>query len=62
MKGAFSGSLVITQKQVTYIEADMGNWCTEVTMGCECIEPSLENECSIQLTLRFREFVIGINN
>ena len=61
-EGAFSGSLVITQKQVTYMEADMGNWCTVVTMGCECIEPTAENECSILLTLCLREFVIGTNN
>lgn len=58
-EGALNGSLVITQEQVTYIEADMGNWCTAVTMGCECIEPSLENECSVQLTLCLREFVTG---
>jgi len=44
------------------MEADMGNWCTVVTMGCECIEPTAENECSILLTLCLREFVIGTNN
>jgi hypothetical protein len=38
----------------------MGNWCIAVTMDCECIELSLENECSIQLTLCLKEFVIGI--
>jgi hypothetical protein len=31
-------------------------------MGCECNEPFLENECSIQFTSCLREFVIGINN
>jgi hypothetical protein len=61
-ESAFSGSLVITQKQVTYTERDMGNWCIAETMGCECNEPSLENECSIQFTSCLRESVIGINN
>jgi len=31
---AFSGSLIITQKQVTYTETDMGNWCIALTIGC----------------------------
>jgi len=61
-ESTFSGSLIITQKQVTYIETDMGNWCIAVTMGCECIESSLDNECSIQLISCLREFIIGINN